>query len=72
MPLNRRLGKHSFSSEGVIFLAVLAVASALVLVGRLSTQELAGFATTATALYAAWWRRPPEDGSGSGSHSNGR
>lgn len=62
MPFNRKPRRSRFPSDLIVFFAVLSVVTVLVLVGHSTPQELAGYATAATALYAAWSRRPPQDG----------
>lgn len=60
MPNNRKPRGPRIPSDLLVFLAVLLVVSVFVLVGHSTPQELAGYATAATVLYAAW--RRPQDG----------
>ncbi|QMU69617.1 hypothetical protein [Streptacidiphilus sp. P02-A3a] len=61
MPLTRKPRKR-FSGDLVVFLAVLSAVIVLVLLGHCTPQQTAGYTTAATALYAAWSPRPPQDG----------
>ncbi|MFJ9647584.1 hypothetical protein ACWEPM_24380 [Streptomyces sp. NPDC004244] len=47
-------------ADFLVFLSVLAVVTVLIVIGHTSPQEMAGYATAATALFAAW--RSPRDG----------
>ncbi|MFD7555183.1 hypothetical protein ACFV9E_11710 [Streptomyces sp. NPDC059835] len=60
MLFNRKSRDPRIPSDLLVFLAVLLVVSVFVLVGHSTPQDLAGYATAATVLYAAW--RRPQDG----------
>ncbi|MFJ8162351.1 hypothetical protein ACIRBY_15660 [Streptomyces sp. NPDC096136] len=57
MPI-RRAPRGSFPVELVVFLAILATGVVLVLVGHVSPEALAGYASALGGLYAAWRHRP--------------
>ncbi|MFE1794033.1 hypothetical protein ACFW7J_37470 [Streptomyces sp. NPDC059525] len=57
MPI-RRDPRGSFPVELLVFLAILATGIILILVGHVSPEALAGYASALTGLYAAWHHRP--------------
>ncbi|MFE1869994.1 hypothetical protein ACFW9N_03700 [Streptomyces sp. NPDC059496] len=55
---SRPTPRGSFPVDLVVFLAVLATGGVLVLVGHVSPEALAGYASALAGLYAAWHHRP--------------
>ncbi|WP_405786615.1 hypothetical protein OG753_40050 [Streptomyces sp. NBC_00029] len=55
---SRRPPRGSFPVDLAVFLAVLVTGVVLVLVGRVSPEALAGYASALAGLYAAWHHRP--------------
>ncbi|MFG2974546.1 hypothetical protein ACGFYY_16335 [Streptomyces sp. NPDC048331] len=55
---SRRAPRGSFSVDLAVFLAILATGVVLVLVGHVSPEALAGYASALAGLYAAWHHRP--------------
>ncbi|MFE0581073.1 MULTISPECIES: hypothetical protein [unclassified Streptomyces] len=55
---SRRAPRGRFPVDLAVFLAVLAAGVVLILVGRVSPEALAGYASALAGLYAAWQRRP--------------
>ncbi|MFJ8013786.1 hypothetical protein [Streptomyces sp. NPDC096339] len=57
MPI-RRAPRGSFPVDLAVFLSILATGVVLVLVGHVSPEALAGYASALAGLYAAWHHRP--------------
>ncbi|MFF4013189.1 hypothetical protein [Streptomyces sp. NPDC001717] len=57
MPI-RRAPRGSFPVDLAVFLAILVTGVVLVLVGHVSPEALAGYASAFAGLYAAWHHRP--------------
>ncbi|MER7828068.1 hypothetical protein ABTX85_36550 [Streptomyces sp. NPDC096097] len=57
MPI-RRTPRGSFPVDLAVFLAILATGVVLVLVGHVSPEALAGYASALAGLHAAWHHRP--------------
>ncbi|MFD7915128.1 hypothetical protein ACFV30_31145 [Streptomyces sp. NPDC059752] len=55
---SRRTPRGSFPVDLAVFLAILATGAVLVLVGHVSPEALAGYASALAGLYAAWHHRP--------------
>ncbi|MFF3091822.1 hypothetical protein ACFVRB_43350 [Streptomyces nojiriensis] len=55
---SRRAPRGSFPVDLAVFLAILATGVILVLVGHVSPEALAGYASALAGLYAAWHHRP--------------
>ncbi|MGW6843855.1 hypothetical protein [Streptomyces sp. NPDC054958] len=55
---SRRAPRGSFPVDLAVFLAILATGVVLVLVGHVSPEALAGYASALAGLYAAWHHRP--------------
>ncbi|MEV7508661.1 MULTISPECIES: hypothetical protein [unclassified Streptomyces] len=55
---SRRTARGRFPVDLVVFVAILATGVVLILVGRVSPEALAGYASALAGLYAAWHHRP--------------
>ncbi|MFE5491368.1 hypothetical protein ACFQ8S_00335 [Streptomyces virginiae] len=55
---SRRTPRGRFPVDLVVFVAILATGVVLILVGRVSPEALAGYASALAGLYAAWHHRP--------------
>ncbi|MBT2546387.1 hypothetical protein J7E99_38435 [Streptomyces sp. ISL-44] len=55
---SRPAPRGSFPVDLAVFLAILATGGILVLVGHVSPEALAGYASALAGLYAAWHHRP--------------
>ncbi|MFD6967712.1 hypothetical protein [Streptomyces sp. NPDC059979] len=55
---SRRAPRGSFPVDLAVFLAILTTGVVLVLVGHVSPEALAGYASALAGLYAAWHHRP--------------
>ncbi|KOU56912.1 hypothetical protein ADK96_37380 [Streptomyces sp. IGB124] len=53
-----RTPRGRFPVDLAVFLAILATGVVLILVGRVSPEALAGYASALAGLYAAWHHRP--------------
>ncbi|WP_405827085.1 hypothetical protein [Streptomyces sp. NBC_00105] len=53
-----RAPRGRFPVDLAVFLAILATGVVLVLVGHVSPEALAGYASALAGLYAAWHHRP--------------
>ncbi|MFJ2598646.1 hypothetical protein [Streptomyces erythrochromogenes] len=53
-----RAPRGRFPVDLAVFLAILATGVVLILVGRVSPEALAGYASALAGLYAAWHHRP--------------
>ncbi|MFH7595281.1 hypothetical protein WDV06_09285 [Streptomyces racemochromogenes] len=54
----RRGPRGSFPVELLVFLAILTTGIILILVGHISPEALAGYASALTGLYTAWRHYP--------------
>ncbi|ARE79440.1 hypothetical protein B6R96_36050 (plasmid) [Streptomyces sp. Sge12] len=57
---SRRTPRGRFPVDLVVFVAILATGVVLILVGRVSPEALAGYASALAGLYTAWHHRPQD------------